>query len=139
MRDPRWNDFLEAVWLMDRARASEMVADNPEVLQMRSGLGETPLHYLAVENHIDGVKWLYEKGSNLDTKNQFGTPVVFEVAQLGYRDLLVWLLKHGVDINVTDENGDDIFTYLKDYEKNEMVDFLEMHLRAEKNGDRADR
>ena len=107
-----------------------MVAENPDVLHMRSGIGETPLHYLAVENHLDGVKWLYEKGSSINTKNEFGTPVVFEVALLGYKDLLLWLLDHDVDLWATDEDGNDVFSYLKEHEEIEILDFLQGHTRG---------
>jgi len=130
MRDARWNEFLGAIWLMNKSRASEMVAENPDVLHMRSGIGETPLHYLAVENHLDGVKWLYEKGSSINTKNEFGTPVVFEVALLGYKDLLLWLLDHDVDLWATDEDGNDVFSYLKEHEEIEILDFLQGHTRG---------
>ena len=130
MRDARWNEFLEAIWLMDIGQASKMVAEKPDVLHVRSGIGETPLHDLAVENHLDGVKWLYEKGSSINTKNEFGTPVIFEVALLGYKDLLLWLLDHDVDLQATDEDGNDLFSYLKEHEKSEILDFLQGHTRG---------
>lgn len=132
MRDPRFNEFLEALWVMDLDRASTMLAATPDVLQMRSGIGETPLHYLAVENHLNAVDWLHERGSSIDTKNEFGTPVIFEVAVLGYKDLLLWFLDRGVDLTAVDENGDDIFAYLKDGNKDEMIDFLRSNLPRSK-------
>ena len=132
MRDPRWNEFLEALWLMDVGRMSAMVSNDPEVLHIRSGIGETPLHYLAVENRSDAVGWLHERRASIDTKNEFGTPVVFEVALLGYRDLLVWFLNHNVDLTATDENGDDIFAYLAEHGKQDMIDFLRSNLSRSK-------
>ena len=125
MRDPRFNEFLETLWVMDVDRASAMISETPNVLELRSGIGETPLHYLAVENHVDAVKWLHERGSSIDTKNEFGTPVVFEVAVLGYRELLLWFLERGVDLTAIDENGDDIFSYLRESGKEEMIDLLQ--------------
>lgn len=128
MSDPRWNDFLMTVWSMDLDRVSAMLHDTPDLLHIRSGIGETPLHYLAVENHLAGVKWLYEKGASIDTKNEFGTPVIFEVAQLGYRDLASWFLDNGVDLTATDDEGNDIFGYLAEYHKEDMIDFLQSSL-----------
>lgn len=130
MRDPRFNEFLEALWIMDIERVSRMLAEDQALLTIRSGIGETPLHYLAVENHLEAVKLLYEKGASIDAKNEFGTPVVFEVAQLGYKELLLWFLERGVDLTAVDENGNDIFGYLVEFEKGEILDFLRSHLNA---------
>ena len=55
---------------------------------MKNPLGETVLHLLVFDNDAEGIAWLHARGADLDTKNQFVTPVISEVAQLGYQDLV---------------------------------------------------
>jgi hypothetical protein len=87
-----------------------MLRETPALLFLTSGLGETALHYLAVEDDLEGVAWLKAKGADLDTKNRFGTPVLFEVAQLEYRMLYGWWFRmeqiraHGIGTIVASWN-----------------------------------
>ena len=85
--DPVWQEFRDVVYSGDFARASEMVSCRPALLHMMNSIGETVLHFLAVENDLRGVSWLHARGADLDTKNAFGQPVLFEVAYLGYKEL----------------------------------------------------
>ena len=68
---------------------------------MRNGIGETVLHFLAVENDREGVSWLHSRGFSLNETNAFGIPMIFEVAQLEYRDLFLWFTHHGADLSET--------------------------------------
>lgn len=70
------------------------------------------LHYQAVENDEQGVSWLSSHGFDINTRNEFGTPVVFEVAQLDYRDLLRWFIFNGADMKCRDREGRDIKEYV---------------------------
>src|ERR1044072_290871 len=73
----------------------------PDLLNARTGLGETPLHYLVVENHIEAVKALVEKkGADVNTVNNFGGSVISEAAGLGYVDLVKYLLAVGAKLQI---------------------------------------
>ena len=68
----------------------------PDLQNTRTGLGETPLHYLAVEDHIEAIKALVErKGANVNTLNDFGGSPLSEAAGLGYVGLVKYLLSVG--------------------------------------------
>ena len=68
----------------------------PGLLNTRTGLGETPLHYLAVEDHIEAIMALVErKGANVNTLNDFGGSPLSEAAGLGYVGLVKYLLSVG--------------------------------------------
>jgi hypothetical protein len=43
-----------------------LLAKEPTLIEARDGLGETALHYLAVENHIAAVKVLVASGARVD-------------------------------------------------------------------------
>jgi hypothetical protein len=101
--DALWYELRNLVYFKEFVNAERLIAENPDLLDQTNGIGDTILHFLAVENDIEGVAWLYSCGASLNTKNRFGTPMVFEVAMLGHKDLLIWLAQHGADFSVTDD------------------------------------
>jgi hypothetical protein len=81
-----------------------------------------------VENNQPAVEWLHERGADLNTMNEFGTPLLFEVAQLGYQDLFLWLVRHGADPSKLKSDGQPINDYLAEYENPEMIAFIKEHV-----------
>lgn len=126
--EPSWYELRRAVFAGDYKAAEDLLRKNPGLLKLRNGAGETVLHYLAVENAAEGVAWLHGKGADLDTKNDFGTPVLFEVAQLGYKDLFSWFVARGADIRAVDDYGQGLIAFLTEYSKPKMA---RMALRTE--------
>ena len=60
--DPRWYKLRNLVFEEAFANADALVASDPSLLHARNGLGETVLHFLAVEDDLAGVAWLHAKG-----------------------------------------------------------------------------
>lgn len=52
--------------------ATKLVEDHPEALTLRTGLGETALHYLAVEDYDEAVQLLIDLGAEVNVVNKFG-------------------------------------------------------------------
>jgi ankyrin repeat protein len=78
-----------------------LLATEPDLLNARTGLGETPLHYLAVENQIEAIKALVEKkGADVNTLNDFGCSPISDAARLGYVDLVKYLLSVGAKLQL---------------------------------------
>jgi ankyrin repeat protein len=126
--DRQWQEFRDVVYSGDFARASEMLSCMPALLHMMNSIGETVLHFLAVENNLEGVSWLYARGADLDTKNAFGQPVLFEVASLGHKELFDWFVKNGVNTRATDHQGNDIVVHLLEYDCREMAEWVRERL-----------
>ena len=74
---------------------AQLVQAEPELLEARTGLGETPLHYLAVENQLRAVILLREAGADINTVNDVGGTPLSEAASLGYEELVEYLLAQG--------------------------------------------
>jgi ankyrin repeat protein len=72
---------------------------------MTDSCGETALHFLAIENDLEGVAWLHRKGQPIDTVDGFGEPVIFAVAQLGYKELFTWFAHTGANLNARNADG----------------------------------
>ena len=76
----------------------------PGLLDTRTGLGETPLHYLVVESHIEAIKALVErKGADVNTLNDFGGSPLSEAAGLGYVELVKYLLSVGAKLQLSEQ------------------------------------
>lgn len=79
--------------------AEKLIDKNPEIVHERTGLGETALHFLAVENQIEQVIFLFKKGAKINTKNKCdGTPLS-ESVSLGHIELVKFLLENGAHID----------------------------------------
>ena len=122
--DPAWHKLRDAVEAGEFSQAEALLLEQPTLIHMTNGIGETSLHFLAVENDIEGVAWLHARGADLNTKNSFGTPVLFEVAQLEYRELFTWFIENGADANATDREGQDIARHLLDYNHEGMAEWV---------------
>lgn len=120
-----WYALRNALFAEEFSVAGDLLRANPALLVERDGLGETVLHFLAVEDCLAGVAWLHARGASLDTRNDFGKPVAFEVAELGYRELLEWFAANGCDLQQRDACGRSLADYLIESEKPEMAAFAQ--------------
>ena len=125
--EPLWYEFRNAVYSREYELAEKLLGAAPYLLSLRNSLGETALHFLAVENDMEGVSWLHSRGAAIDTKNEFGTPAIFEVAQLEYKELLAWFIRKGADIHAVDADGNGLEAYLEEYEQTEMREHVRQY------------
>ena|ERR1035437_7768375 len=122
---PTWYELRTLVAGKKFKEAAALLTREPSLRSAVNGLGETVLHYLAVENDEEGVSWLSSQGFDINTRNEFGTPVVFEVAQLDYRDLLRWFISNGADLKCRDKEGKNIKEHVLDYGHEKIAKHLE--------------
>ena len=106
--DPRFYALRNAVY-SDREAARNLILDDPTAIDARNSIGETALHDLAVENDLDGVRWLVAQGCDVNTRNSFGATPLIEAAALNYVDLCRFLLANGADVFARDENDSSAF------------------------------
>ncbi|MDQ8192753.1 ankyrin repeat domain-containing protein, partial [Roseibacillus persicicus] len=124
-----WYSFRDALFEENFQSAEAMLQGNHKLLVDCNGIGEAVLHFLAVENCRKAIEWLVTKGANINVKNKFGTPLIFEVAQLGYKDLYLWLSKNGSDKKQLDGCGQTICDYLRDNDKMEMARWVALEVQ----------
>ena len=122
---PEWYELRALVARKKFDDAAALIEHKPSLCSAVNGLGETVLHYLAVENDREGVSWLWSKGFDINTRNVFGTPVVFEVAQLDYRDLLQWFISSGADVRCLDDEGKNIREHVLAFGHEDIAQHLE--------------
>lgn len=77
-----------------------MVSAHPELKNARR-MGETSLHYLAVEGHIDVVRFLYGLGFDVNAVSEGGTTPLIDVCITGNDRMAELLLSLGANPNAT--------------------------------------
>jgi ankyrin repeat protein len=82
----------------------DLVRTEPHLLEARTGLGETPLHYLAVENQLRAVLLLAEAGATVNTVSFVGGMPLSEAASLGYAEMVEYLLARGASLWLPGQN-----------------------------------
>jgi len=82
------------------AKADALLAEHPELLAGRWILGETPLHFLAVESHPTGVRWFAEHGIDVNAPNDFGDTALLDAVSLQNLPMVELLLSLGANPNI---------------------------------------
>lgn len=94
-----------------------------KVLGNRNGMGETMLHWYAIEGSLKVVEQIIDLGFNVNTTNRFGQTPLFESVQIDRWDIVELLLRRGADTSIKDKIEEDIFEHLE---------FAEEHAKAER-------
>ena len=85
---------------------------------------ETALHYLATENHLEGVRFLLEQGAEVDTVASANDTPLMTAAQLGYPDMCRLLLAAGANVKAADESEDTVLHHASQSGCLEVFDLL---------------
>ncbi|WP_293745534.1 hypothetical protein [uncultured Acinetobacter sp.] len=132
-----WYRLRNAVYRRDLLEAERLLELKPELRNIRNSLGETVLHFLAVEDDLESVSWLYQRGFSLDNKTGIiCEPTIFEIATLGYKELLKWFYQNGADFSAKNRDGKNILEYLEEYKEididkfSDMIKFVQLLLKS---------
>lgn len=67
------------------------------IVNSQNKAGNTPLHWAALNGHLEAVKVLLEQGSDPTITNQRGHDAVYEAELNDKKDVVEWVLKEGGD------------------------------------------
>jgi ankyrin repeat protein len=94
---------------------------NPKLVKKclgsRTGIGETMLHWYAIEGESSVLEKLIKLGFDVNVQNDFGDTPVMEASLIGKWDNVKVLLDHGANLFIQNQNGEDYFSYLRSYDK----------------------
>lgn len=76
------------------------------VINLRAENGETPLNLAVQYNHLDAVKFLIQKGANVNNRMAHGMTPLYSAIHNGLKEIALFLMDvSGVDLNCPLENG----------------------------------
>jgi ankyrin repeat protein len=127
MSKEKFNKFITAL-VNDLAIAEELLREEPDLIYVKNGIGETVLHYLAVENELELVRWLHNKGSDLNTTNEFGNTPLSAAAGLGNLEICEYLLDAGASHKICTPDGDSALSEAAVNNNTEVVSLLLTHI-----------
>ena len=130
MNKLEFGKLIDAV-CSDLTLAENLVLEFPGILHAKNGIGETVLHYLAVENKIVQVNWLLSKGANINTTNDFGDTPLSEASSLGYFELCRVLLEKGAVLCLKTPEGDTALSEAAINDHPKIVALLLNHIKTD--------
>lgn len=73
-------------------QVSGLLPNYSVLINVPNGRGNTPLHWAALNGHLEAVKVLVDAGADLLAKNNAGHDVVYEAEVAGKEEVVNWLL-----------------------------------------------
>jgi uncharacterized protein len=122
--------FLSLVQRGRLADAAQHLTANSEIITDRDAIGETPLHWLAIESDVAGVRLLIERGADVNTQDEFGNHVVYHAASVASIETLQALLAAGGDPNARTSVDDGCALYAAATRKDDPEKFVDALLAA---------
>ena len=86
----------------------KMLREYPQLLHAKTDRGESALHWMAVENQVDAVKFLLSRGAAADEPANNGDTPLMSAATLGHEEICAALIRAGANVNAADENEDTV-------------------------------
>lgn len=103
-------------------RLQALIKDNPNIVNQRDEIGETPLHYAAKENQVSAINFLLDHGASIDAVNPVNaTPLFFAVFRHNVNAVKA-LVQRGANLKIklhsATFNGCTVAHFAARYDKN---------------------
>ena len=109
------------------ARAKELIAAFPELVDARDQAGRAALHLAAWNGHKDVAELFLAKGADVNAKDGGGWTPLHWATWLGHKDVAEVLLANGADVNAKDSKGRTPLALAEERGRTELVELLKKH------------
>ncbi len=100
-----------------------VIAKCPDV-NIRDSLANTPLSWASRFGYLDSVRYLLEKGAQVDNLSVHNKTPLMEAAEKGHYDIAALLVRKGADINMQTKKGWSALMWAAEKGYNEIVSLL---------------
>jgi ankyrin repeat protein len=83
----------------DTAEVKALLSKQPDLVNAKNEKGSTPLHLASYKGHLEMVKFLLEKGADIEAENGSGFTSLQLAVYGGHRNVAEFLIDKGSDIN----------------------------------------
>ncbi len=103
----------------------ELLVDGGADINAVHGYGNiTALMGVARNGNIDGVKFLVEKGADINIKDEYGATALLYAADKGHADIVKYLISKGADVHLRTKNGKTALSLAIKYKNDEVIKIL---------------
>ena len=85
-------------------RIGDLLEIRPNLLNIRNPDGTTPLMYASRNGHLDIVKFLLEKGADINLQDEYDSTALFYAAAKDKIDIIKFLLEKGADKTIKNKD-----------------------------------
>ncbi|MHC1704037.1 MAG: ankyrin repeat domain-containing protein [Tenuifilaceae bacterium] len=101
-QDVQAQNIFEAIKSGNLKTIKSMVAKDSQLMQSKDEVGNTPLHFAIASQKIDIVKFLIDKGSDVNITSNTGETPLHIAAKLRMNDIVLLLISKGAKIDIND-------------------------------------
>lgn len=87
----------------DLVKIKALISENPDLVSAVNERGSTPLHSASFGGHLEVVRFLLQKGAEIDAVNGGGFTPLHLATFAGHREVVEFLLDQGANINALNE------------------------------------
>ena len=124
--DPLFEQLVDAA-VRDEAAAERLLRDHPRLVHGTNRLGETALHFLAVEGYAGGVAFLARLGAPVDARNGSQRTPLMEAAMVGATQVVRQLLACGADPYAETPEGNTAWDFFHSEAESELHSTFREH------------
>lgn len=84
----------------------EYIKRNPKIINAKTKLEESPLHYCVIENRLDLAMELIAIGADVNCVEFSGNSPLMHAIQLSYSEMIDLLILSGADLNIKNNCGE---------------------------------
>ncbi len=116
--------MFDAVKANDLAKVKSLIEANPQLVHAKDSGGRTPLHWACEVVHSEVLKFLVEKGADVNARSGFRDTPLHVAAQSGNTDVFKFMLDNGADPTARDNMRNTPLIYAVRANNIEMAEYL---------------
>ena len=99
-------EFIQAVEKSDGDKATQLLTDNPRIVNSRDEKGDTALIVAISREDADWTGFLLKKGADVNLGGRDGDTPLIAAARVGFEDAIEWLISLGAKVDAPNRSGE---------------------------------